>query len=62
MLAGFATLVEAAALTVVYALCVECLVYRDLDIRRDLPQIAIESATLVGGFMIILSVALALTN
>jgi tripartite ATP-independent transporter DctM subunit len=62
MLAGFATLVETAALMVAYTLCVECLVYRDLDIRRDLPRVAIQSATLVGGFMIILGVAMALTN
>jgi tripartite ATP-independent transporter DctM subunit len=62
MLAGYATLVETAALMVVYTLGVECLVYRDLDIRRDLPQVAVQSATLVGGFMIILGVAMALTN
>jgi tripartite ATP-independent transporter DctM subunit len=62
MIAGFATLVETAALMVVYTLCVECLVFRDLDVRRDLPRVAIQSATLVGGFMIILGVAMALTN
>jgi tripartite ATP-independent transporter DctM subunit len=62
MLGGVATLVETAALMVVYTLAVECLVYRDLDLRRDLPQVALQSATLVGGFMIILGVAMALTN
>ena len=62
MLGGLATLVETAALMVVYTLGVECLVYRDLDVRRDLPQVAVQSATLVGGFMIILGVAMALTN
>jgi tripartite ATP-independent transporter DctM subunit len=59
---GFATLVEAAALTVLYALVVACLVYRELRVTRDLPRVAIESATMVGGFMIILGVALGLTN
>jgi tripartite ATP-independent transporter DctM subunit len=59
---GFATLVEAAALTVLYALVVECLVCRELRVARDLVRVAIESATLVGGFMIILGVALGLTN
>jgi tripartite ATP-independent transporter DctM subunit len=59
---GVATLVEAAALTVLYAFIVETLVCRELSIRRDLPRIAVESATLVGGFMIILGVALGLTN
>ena len=62
MLAGFATLVETAALMVAYTLCVECVVYRDLDLRHDLSRVAIQSATLVGGFMIILGVAMALTN
>jgi len=59
---GFATLVEAAALTVLYALVVACLVYRELRVSRDIPRVAIESATMVGGFMIILGVALGLTN
>lgn len=59
---GFATLVEASALTVLYALVVECFVYRDLSIRRDVPRVALESATLVGGFLIILGSALGFTN
>jgi len=62
MFGGFATLVETAALMVAYTLLVECLVYHDLDLRRGLTQVAIQSATLVGGFMIILGVAMALTN
>jgi C4-dicarboxylate transporter, DctM subunit len=62
MLGGFATLVEAASLTVLYALIVECLVYRDLRVRSDLPRIASECGTLVGGFLIILGVALGFTN
>jgi C4-dicarboxylate transporter DctM subunit len=59
---GFATLVEASAITVLYALIVECLVCRELDWRRDIARVAIESTTLIGGFMIILGVALGLTN
>lgn len=59
---GFATLVEAAALTVLYAVVVECIVFRELHVIRDGPRIAAESATLVGGFMIILGMALGLTN
>ena len=61
-LRGFATLVEAAALTVLYAIVVECLVYRELRVSRDIPNVALESVTMVGGFMIILGVALGLTN
>ena len=59
---GFATLVEAAALTVLYAVVVECFIYRDLKILGDLPRIALECATLAGGFLIILGVALGFTN
>ena len=59
---GFTTLVEAAALTVLYALVIECGLFRSLSVRGDLPRIFLEGATLVGGFMIILGVALGLTN
>ena len=59
---GFTTLVEAAALTVLYAFIVECFVYKDLRVGRDIGRITVESATLVGGFLIILGVALGLTN
>ena len=59
---GYTTLVEAAALTVLYTFVVECVIQRGLSITRDLPRIFVECATLVGGFMIILSVALGFTN
>ena len=59
---GFATLVEAAALTVLYALVIECFVYRSLSITQGLPKAFVECATLLGGFMIILAVALGFTS
>jgi tripartite ATP-independent transporter DctM subunit len=59
---GFVTLVESAALTVLYAVGIECFIHKDLRVRTDLPRIAVESATLVGGFLIILGVALGFTN
>jgi tripartite ATP-independent transporter DctM subunit len=62
LLAGWATLVEAAAVSVVYAFVVECVLHRSLHVRRDVPRVVVECATLVGGFMIILSVALGFTN
>ena len=55
---GYATLVETAAFTVLYALVVECFIYKDLKLGRDFPRIAIECATLVGSFFIILCAAL----
>jgi tripartite ATP-independent transporter DctM subunit len=60
--AGFTTLVEASAVTVFYAVLVECGIFRSLSIRRDLPRITVECATLIGGFMIILGVAMGFTN
>jgi C4-dicarboxylate transporter DctM subunit len=59
---GWTTLVETAALTVAYVLFVECLLFREIDLRHKLPWIMERSAKLVGGFMIILGMALALTN
>ena len=59
---GVVTLVEAAALTVLYAAVVECLVHRDLSVTRGLPSAAVECATLVGGVLLILGVALGFTN
>jgi len=59
---GFATPVEAAALTAVYAFFVETVVYRDLDLRRDVPRVMVECGLLVGGVLLILGVALGFTN
>jgi C4-dicarboxylate transporter DctM subunit len=59
---GFATPVEAAALTAVYAFVVEVYVYRDLRLRRDVPRVMAECGLLVGGVLLILGVALGLTN
>jgi len=47
---------------VLYAFVVECFVYRDLSVWRDLPRVAVEAATMVGGFLIILGMALGFTN
>jgi len=59
---GFATPVEAAALTAFYAFVVEVFIYRDLAIVRDAPRVMTECALLVGGVFLILGVALGLTD
>ncbi len=59
---GFCTLIEAAAVTVVYALVVETMIYQDLHLVRDLPRVLVKCVTLVGGVFIILGVAMGLTN
>ncbi len=59
---GFATPVEAAALTAFYAFFVETFVYRDLRIRRDMLRIGTECGLLIGGVLLILGVAMGFTN
>jgi tripartite ATP-independent transporter DctM subunit len=58
---GFVAVSEAAALTVIYVLLVEVFFYRDVRLP-DLPEIALKSAVLVGGILIILGVSFGLTN
>ena len=58
---GLCTLVEASAVLVVYALIVEGLIYRDLTLRGLLSML-VKCATLIGGVLIILGVAMGLTS
>ncbi len=58
---GFTTLVEVAAFTVVYILFVETIIYKDVKLN-DIPKVIVDCATLVGGVLIILGVAMGLTN
>ncbi|RKX35175.1 MAG: TRAP transporter large permease [Verrucomicrobia bacterium] len=59
---GYATPVEAAALTAFYAFAVETFLYRDLKFFRDLPRVMGECGLLVGGVLLILGVAMGFTN
>jgi len=59
---GFATPVEAAALTALYAFVITVLVQRDLGVRRDVLRVMTECGLLVGGVLLILGVALGFTN
>lgn len=59
---GFVTISEAAAVTAAYALFVEAVVYREIKLLDDLPKILIDTAKLVGSILIILGVAMGLTN
>ncbi len=58
---GLATPVEAAALTALYAFCVEAFVYRDLKLGK-LGGVMRECGLLIGGVLLILGVAQGLTN
>jgi tripartite ATP-independent transporter DctM subunit len=59
---GFTTLIEAAALTVIYTLVVEILLHRDLSLGADVPRILVKCITLVGGVFVILGVAMGVSN
>jgi tripartite ATP-independent transporter DctM subunit len=59
---GFATPVESAAITALYAFFVETVVYRDLTFTRDVPRVMSECGLLVGGVLLILGVAMGLTD
>lgn len=59
---GLITANEAAAITALYVFVVEVLIKRDIHLTRDVPKIMVESITMVGGILIILGVAMGLTN
>lgn len=62
ILGGFATLTEAAALMVLYAILLEFFVRRELSFRKDLLRVTRAAAILIGGVLMILAVAKGLTN
>jgi C4-dicarboxylate transporter DctM subunit len=58
---GWATLVEAAALAACYALAVQTLASRDVALR-DVGRVLADAVTTIGGVLVILGVAVGLTN
>jgi len=58
---GIITVGEAASVTAVYALVTECLIYREISAKK-LVTVAIDSMVMVGAILIVLAVALGLTN
>lgn len=61
LFSGWATPVEAAAVTAFYAFVVETFVYRDLKLFKDVPRVMTECGLLVGGVLLIIGVALGFT-
>ncbi|MBN1571169.1 MAG: TRAP transporter large permease subunit [Acidobacteria bacterium] len=62
LFSGYATAVEASAITALYAFIVESVIYRDLSITHDLPRVMKECGLLVGAILLILGVALGFTG
>ncbi len=59
---GFVTVTEAAACTALYVLVLETLIHRSITLRSQLVPLLADTATLVGSILIILGVAMGLTN
>jgi C4-dicarboxylate transporter, DctM subunit len=59
---GYTTASEAAAFTAFYILIIECFVYKDLNLFKDIPKVILDSMSLVGAILLILCCALGLTN
>lgn len=58
---GLITVMEAAAITALYALIVEVFVYKDIPVRK-LPEIFSESVALVGGILVIIMCSFGFVN
>jgi C4-dicarboxylate transporter DctM subunit len=58
---GFFAVSEAAAVTALYVIVVECFIYREIPLGK-LPVIMREAMVMVGAVLLILGVSLALTN
>lgn len=58
---GTATLVETAAIAVVYAVLAEVVIHREITLR-DLPKVALKALPVIGGVLIILAVARGLSS
>jgi tripartite ATP-independent transporter DctM subunit len=58
---GTITAIEASAMTAIYVLIVEVVIYRDVKLR-DLPRVMTKTAVLIGAIMTILGMAMGVKN
>ena len=59
---GYVTVTEASALTAAYVFFIELVIYKEIKINQDLIKILTDTSILVGSILIILGVAMGLTN
>ena len=59
---GFVTVTEASAATAAYALFIETIIYKKISLRKELASILTDTTALVGSILIILGMAMGLTN
>jgi tripartite ATP-independent transporter DctM subunit len=59
---GYVTISEASACTAAYVLLLEGVIHKEIHLGKHLPELLRDAAILVGSILIILSVAMGLTN
>jgi C4-dicarboxylate transporter DctM subunit len=59
---GLLTMMETAAAALAYAVVVECFITRDLHVFKTLPGVLLKAAGLMGAVLILLSIAMGMTN
>jgi len=59
---GYATLVEAATVTVAYAFVVTVFIHRDVSLTRDVPRILVQCLAVIGGVLLILASAMGFSS
>lgn len=59
---GYATIAEVSALVLAYVIIVECLILKEVDLLRQLPQMMVDAAMLSGAIIVILGFALGFTS
>ena len=62
LLGGYATMSQTAAVAALYAVIVQRFIHRDLPTLRDLVRVSTDCVALAGGVLVILAVAVGLTN
>jgi tripartite ATP-independent transporter DctM subunit len=66
LIGGFATglmrVHEACAFTAVYVLFIEVVIYKDISIRKHLPNIIVDSMNMVGAILVIMATAIGFTS
>jgi tripartite ATP-independent transporter DctM subunit len=60
--AGLATVLESAAIGALYAFIVELGIHRHVHPTKQMPKVVVQSATLVGAVVVLMGVALGLSN
>ncbi len=59
---GFAPMVETAAAALAYTVIVECFITRDIHVFKALPEVMLRAAAMMGAVLMLLSIAMGLTN